>query len=75
MSMDHLHREVIREQRVTDVGHFQVSSIHFSIGSWEVNETQVFNEKDGGCIDHGTYDNHDVVVALVSFILGIEEEE
>ena len=69
MNTSYLHRMPIREQRVTDVGHFQVSSIHYSMGDWETNETMVFNEKDGGCEDFGSYDNHDMVVRLVSYIL------
>jgi hypothetical protein len=76
MSTDYFDRVVLREQRITDVGHFQVSSIHYSMGGdWVTDETMVFNEKDGGCEDFGSYDNHDMVVRLVSFILGIEEEE
>lgn len=62
-------KEVVREPRTTVVGRYSVVSVNFLINQgWPVDETNVYDDIDGGMTTVGGFDAHDVVVATLRAI-------
>ena len=62
-------RVELSPQRTTVVGTMSVSSIHYRLGRQYLNETCVFNLATDNSAVVGTYDDHDMVVRMLSKIL------